>query len=158
MDTDAKIAYLLELFPETDPTDLLNYLISNEYDVDLTIKLILDQDLSKPQNLSYPSAFDYLVVTFPDVDIEAIEAFLLARNIENLNEESASFDELAKEFMKQTDNSFPRSTSKRQNNLKMTLSDFSALLKTSQDRLISKTSSHFIYSNVFNYSCNQFNL
>lgn len=134
MDPDDKVAFLLELFPNENIELIYAVLLNNNCDVDESIKAILDKDYQSDHksDYEYGSTFDHLVNTFPEVEIEAIEAFLLTQD------ESSDLKTIVNEFMKQfhTDGRSP--VSARDRNLKMKLSDFNAILKTSSEELFDK--------------------
>lgn len=148
MDPDDKAAFLLELFPEESLESIFNTLLNYNCDLDQSIKAILekDQDIASESI----SAFDHLVNTFPDVEIEAIEAFLLTQD------ESTDLETIVKDFMKQS--SFPISPgSALDRNLKMKLSDFNAILKTSNEEILDKRRK-FIDNRdreIFTFTCNK---
>lgn len=130
-DPDEKAAFLFELFPEESLASIYSTLLNNNCDIDESIKSILDKDnpLSEPdQDSKDESVFDQLINGFPDVEIEAIEAFL------STQDESADLETILKEFTKQTSAPVsPSFKSTRDRNLKMKLSDFTAVLKTSSE-------------------------
>ena len=96
MDPDDKAAFLLELFPEESLEFIYSTLLSNNCDLDESIKVILGNDYELDQDflVESESPFDHLINTFPDVEIEAIEAFLLTQD------ESVDLETILKEFMK----------------------------------------------------------
>lgn len=124
-DPDEQVAFLSELFPDLAIELIFNSLLQNNCDIDEAIKSLLDPVDHVDQN-----PFDYLISTFPDVEIEAIEAFLLTHEGED-----EDFDGIEDDFMKQfaLSTGSPRKARDRDGDLKMKLSDFSALLKTSRD-------------------------
>lgn len=138
---DENVALLSELFPEKDLELILDSFLQQDGNIEDTVKLLLnypDHPITNP--------FDHLVKTFPDVEIEAIEAFLLTR------ESSQSADDLeliTKEFMKQTTGG---ASKPRDRPLKMKLSDFGALLKTSNDETL-RNYSYRKSGNGFNFTC-----
>lgn len=132
-DPDEKAAFLFELFPEEPLEFIYNTLLNNNCDLDESIKVILEKDYQFDQDSQDESVFDHLVNTFPDVEIEAIEAFLLTQD------ESDDIETVVKEFIKQS--SLPTSPGGkpgRDRNLKMKLSDFKAVLKTSNEEISDK--------------------
>lgn len=154
MDPDEKVAFLLELFPDFDIEFIFDTLLKNNCDLDETIKSLLD---SPDDFIEKQTPFDYLIKTFPDVEIEAIEAFLLTQDGADENDLS----KLESDFMKQFSGSVglqhkPRD---RDRDLKMKLSDFSALLKTSRDLEKDKHmtySGKFVLTQYFSFKCNLF--
>ena len=122
---DENIAFLSELFPDQDLEFILDSFLRQNCNFDQTIKFLLSDHQIESKPLC---PFDHLVKTFPDVEIEAIEAFLLTQD------ESKDLEILEKEFMKQMTVTSSLTRSKpRDRPLKMKLSDFNSLLKTSKD-------------------------
>lgn len=118
---DDKIALLSELFPDLDLEIILDSFLQQDGEIDETIKLLLGhQD-------PFTNPFDHLVKTFPDVEIETIEAYLLTRE-----SQSDDLELITKEFMKQT----TLVLKPRDRPLKMKLADFGAILKTSNDGFV----------------------
>lgn len=152
-DPDEKAAFLFELFPEEPLEFIYNTLLNNNCDLDESIKVILEKDYQFDQDSQDESVFDRLVNTFPDVEIEAIEAFLLTQD------ESDDLETIVKEFVKQSRSSLPTSPggkSARDRNLKMKLSDFNAVLKTSNEEILDKRwklIEHDRKSETFIFSC-----
>lgn len=157
MDPDDKAAFLLELFPAESLEFIYKTLLSNNCDIEESIKVILANDDQFDQDflVESESPFDHLINTFPYVEIEAIEAFLLTQD------ESVDLEIIVKEFMKQS--SFPISPGgkSRDRNLKMKLSDFNALLKTSKEEIFDQKTKIVDYesskkgeSELFIFTCN----
>lgn len=134
MDPDDKAAFLFELFPEESLELIYSTLLNNNCDLDETIKVILENNYQFDQDfpVESESPFDHLINTFPDVEIEAIEAFLLTQD------ESADLETIVKGFMKQTNFPVSPGGKSRDRNLKMKLSDFNAILKTSKEEIFDK--------------------
>lgn len=129
MDIDDKVAFLSELFPNQSLEFILNSLLKSDGDFDVAMNLIL-QDSDDAESMQYnssPTAFDHLVNTFPSVEIESIEAFLLIND--HLSDQK-DLDLITREFMKHQ-STLPKSP--RDRNLTMKLSDFNSLLRTSND-------------------------
>lgn len=137
---DENVALLSELFPDKDLELILDSFLQQDGNIDDTVKLLLNY-----QDHPITNPFDHLVRTFPDVEIEAIEAFLLTR-------ESQLADDLeliTKEFMKQTTGG---ASKPRDRPLKMKLFDFGALLKTSNDETL-RNYSYRKSGNGFTFTC-----
>lgn len=134
MDIDGKIALLSDLFPDQDSEIILDSFLKASGDFDETVvKLLLNENIIM-------SPFDHLIRAFPDVEIESIEAFLLTQD------ETNDLERITTDFMKQSSYSSSSSNNSNYTNfskkktskshdrpLKMKLSDFGALLKTSND-------------------------
>ena len=125
-DIDDKVAFLSELFPNESLELIFNSLLEADGDTEMTISLILaDEDNPKNDELS---VFDHLVNTFPDVEIEAIEAFLLI-HADDLSSEATDLNSITRAFMKQ----LQKTKKARDRDLKMKLSDFNSLLRSSNE-------------------------
>ncbi len=132
MDIDDKVALLSELFPDARLEFILNALLNCDGDLEMAMSTILKND----SDLQI-SPFDHLITTFPDVEVESIEAFLLINSHDDL-------DSLTRDFMKH----FQQTPKKpRDRNLKMNLSDFNSLLRTSKDKIPT------FRKRYFNFTC-----
>lgn len=140
MDTDRDLAILIELFPDVPIEEILNEFLICNGNLDLAISKLLgeasqgnhlnDQEHHEelePDNVN-THLFHHLKDSFPDVEVEAINVFL-ATITESLEEEEQKF--IVGEFMRQCSGTQTPKSSK--SNLKMKLSDFEALLKTSSE-------------------------
>ena len=123
-DFDANIALLSELFPDLPPEIILNSFLQQNCNIDDAIHLLLHSQIDPVIS----SAFDHLLKTFPDVEIEAIEAFLLTQ------ETQSDYETITKEFMKQMNSNIRIANSPRDRPLKMNLADFGALFKSSNEK------------------------
>lgn len=149
MDPDDKAAFLFELFPDEPIEYIYNILLDHNCDLDSTIKSVLDKD-SDQEGTAPVSVFDRLTLTFPEVEIEAIEAFLLTQD------ESNNLDSIIKEFMKQINAPLsPTCKSPRDRNLKMKLSDFNAILKTSDEEILQRRLNFYSRNELFEFTCIQ---
>ena len=148
MDSDEKVAFLIDLFPDEGIEFILNEFLINSGDIEQTINKILsnrsnndnedyynlDDDI-KSYNKTNTNQFDYLVEKFPEIEIEAIEAFLLARD-ENSGELNDDFEGLKNEFIqsKMVTQTNAKKCRKKDNNMKINLADFKKLLTNSNSR------------------------
>ena len=134
---------------------IINLFLWADCNIDETIKLLLNGAVG---SIDF-SPFDHLIKTFPDVEIESIEAFLLTQD------EISHLDAIEKEFMKQTGLTNQNNVSEknashvksRDRPLKMNLSDFNALLKTSKDALQKNRPVQFSRSTTFTCKSNLYN-
>lgn len=144
MDSDEKVAFLIDLFPDEEIEFIFNEFLINSGDIDETVNKILSHRSSNENEDYYnlddeigsykktnTNQFDYLVETFPEIEIEAIEAFLLTRDRDSDSGEfKDDFEELKNEFI-QLKRDTQTNTKKRDNNMKMNLSDFKKLFRNS---------------------------
>ena len=150
---DTDIALLSELFPDRDLESIINLFLWADCNIDETIKLLLNGAVDSIDL----SPFDHLIKTFPDVEIESIEAFLLTQ------EETSDLEAIEKEFMKQTggriltNQNYSSQVKSRDRPLKMKLSDFNALLKTSKDAVQKNRPVKYSRSTTFTCKSNLYN-
>lgn len=126
---DEKLSVLIDLFPSDDFEDLLMQLEASDCDLENTINFIISQK-NTPTD-----PFNHLIKTFPDIEVEAIEAFLLTTSYDSEFEDMDHQDheEITQMFMKQQSHKhdysremIPFSPVRRQKekDLKLSLSEF----------------------------------
>lgn len=103
-----KLCLLIDMFPDMDFEEILNIFQESDRDLDLVTSIII-------QNQTPRNAFDHLVATFPNLEPEAIEAFLVAN--EPVPQEIAELESLLMV-------SLNKSVKPKERPLKMNLTEF----------------------------------
>lgn len=134
-----KLCLLVDMFPDTDFDILVSLLQEYNGNLDSVTDSIVGTGQS-PRN-----AFDHLVATFPEVEVEAIEAFLVAN--EPIPQDFTQLESIFMVALSTTGKIKERS-------LKMNLSDFIKVIDDDSPRSESaRTSSSYNTQNRFLFSC-----
>ena len=134
-----KLCLLIDMFPEKDFDYLVDIFQENGGNLEAVTNAIIGSQ--SPRN-----GFDHLVATFPNLEVEAIEAFLIAN--EPVPEDFAELESLLMVSLNKT-------AKAKEISLKMNLSDFIKVVNDDRSAPWNVAGRRPSYSNtdVFSFSC-----